>query len=100
MRTRLYVGNISFSAVDADLREFFHDFKLADVKIITDRETGRQRGFAFVAMESPADAKRAIDTLNETEMGGRRIMVSEAKEREARPAPQRGRDDHRGRDRD
>ena len=97
MRTRLYVGNVPFSANENSIREFFGDFKLTDVKIITDRETGRQRGFAFVGMESPADAKRAIDTLNDTEMGGRRILVSEAKEREVRNSRN---DDNRGRARD
>lgn len=81
-RPRIYMGNIPYTATDAQIREFFDGFKVTDIKIIMDRETNRPRGFAFVEVESAAEQKRAIETLHNQEMGGRRIMVSEAKERE------------------
>lgn len=84
-RYRLYVGNIPWTASNSEIAEFFDGFKLTDVRIITDRETQRPRGFAFVQLATAADMESAIKKLDGTDMGGRRIIVSEAKERT--PAP-------------
>ena len=79
--TRIYVGNLPFSATDAELRELFAAHGTVEsVSIITDRDTGRPRGFGFVEM-SRADASRAIQNLNGKELGGRPLRVNEAQER-------------------
>jgi RNA recognition motif-containing protein len=81
--TRIYVGNLPFSATDAELRELFAAHGTVEsVSIITDRDTGRPRGFGFVEM-SRADASRAIQNLNGKELGGRPLRVNEAQERSA-----------------
>ena len=81
--TRIYVGNLPFSATDAELRELFAQHGTVEsVSIITDRATGRPRGFGFVEM-SRADASRAIQNLNGKELGGRPLRVNEAQERSA-----------------
>ncbi len=81
--TRIYVGNLPFSATDAELRELFSQHGTVEsVSIITDRDTGRPRGFGFVEM-SRADASRAIQNLNGKELGGRPLRVNEAQERSA-----------------
>jgi RNA recognition motif-containing protein len=81
---RLYVGNLSYQATEADLRDVFsadgHD--VAEVKIVMDRDTGRPRGFAFVEMATDEGAQQAIAKLNGREVAGRPINVSEARERE------------------
>ena len=80
---RLYVGNLSYSTTEADLRDAFlatgHD--VAEVKVVLDRDTGRPRGFAFVEMGTDEAALKAIDSLNGKELNGRAIAVSEARER-------------------
>jgi RNA recognition motif-containing protein len=88
MGTRVYVGNLSFDTDAAQLRALFEEGgrEVSDVKIITDRETGRPRGFAFVEMGSQDDARAAITALNGREIGGRALTVNEAKEQ----APRRG----------
>jgi RNA recognition motif-containing protein len=79
--TRIYVGNLPFSATDAEVRELFAQHGTVEsVNLITDRDTGRPRGFAFVEM-SRADASRAIQNLNGKELGGRPLRVNEAQER-------------------
>jgi len=79
--TRLYVGNLPFSATDESLRALFSKHGTVEkVSLITDRETGRPRGFGFVEMSS-ADAARAIQALNGTDFGGRPLRVNEAQER-------------------
>jgi RNA recognition motif-containing protein len=79
--TRLYVGNLPFSATDESLRALFAKHGTVEkVSIITDRDTGRPRGFGFVEM-SGADATRAIEALNGTDFGGRPLRVNEAQER-------------------
>lgn len=89
--TTIYVGNLPFSATDAEIRSLFEQHGTVDsVKLINDRETGRPRGFAFVDMPS-ADAQKAISALNGFEMGGRPLRINEAREREARPPRQGGR---------
>lgn len=86
MGTKLYVGNLSYdSSEDSITQMFAQDGRtVATVTIVTDRETGRPRGFAFVEMESEADAKAAIEALNGTEMDGRTLRVDEAQERRTR----------------
>jgi RNA recognition motif-containing protein len=85
--TKIYVGNLPFSATDAEVRELFAQHGTVEsVSIITDRDTGRPRGFGFVEM-SRADASRAIQNLNGKELGGRPLRVNEAQERSG---PNRG----------
>ena len=82
MASKLYVGNIAFNATEEEIKAFFSPIgEVNSVKIITDRDTGRSRGFCFVEMQN-ADA--AIAELNGKEMNGRKITVSEAREREQR----------------
>jgi RNA recognition motif-containing protein len=83
MGTRLYVGNLPFSADEHQVRELFeqNNRTVAEVKIITDRGTGRPRGFGFVEMGSPEDAEGAISDLDGQEFGGRVLKVNEARER-------------------
>jgi RNA recognition motif-containing protein len=83
MGTRLYVGNIPYGTSDADLRNLFgqNGRAVTEVKIVTDRETGQSRGFAFVEMANKDDAMAVINELNGTSMGGRSIVVNEARER-------------------
>jgi RNA recognition motif-containing protein len=79
--TRLYVGNLPFSATDESVRALFATHGTVEkVSLITDRDTGRPRGFGFVEMSS-ADAARAIEALNGTDFGGRALRVNEAQER-------------------
>jgi RNA recognition motif-containing protein len=81
--TKIYVGNLPFSATDAEVRELFSQHGTVEsVSIITDRDTGRPRGFGFVEM-SRADASRAIQNLNGKDLGGRPLRVNEAQERGA-----------------
>ena len=83
MGTRLYVGNLPFSTDDSALRSLFerNDRKVEEVKLITDRDTGRLRGFGFVEMGSSEDADKAIQELNGYELDGRALTVNEARER-------------------
>jgi RNA recognition motif-containing protein len=83
MGTRLYVGNIPYGTTDTDLRTLFgqNGRAVTEVKIVTDRETGQSRGFAFVEMANKDDALAVITELNGTSMGGRSIVVNEARER-------------------
>ena len=86
MGTRLYVGNLPFSADEAQLRALCEKGgrTVTEVKIVMDRETGRPRGFAFVEMATAADAQACIDQLNGSDLGGRALTVNEARERESR----------------
>jgi RNA recognition motif-containing protein len=83
MGTRLYVGNLPFSASEEQVRELFaqNNRTVTEVKLITDRDTGRPRGFGFVEMGSAEDAQGAIDDLNGHSMDGRALTVNEARER-------------------
>ena len=85
MGTRLYVGNLPFSADEEQVRELFaqNGRNVAEVKLVTDRETGRPRGFGFVEMGSSEDADGAIRDLNGRDYGGRPLTVNEARERTA-----------------
>src|SRR5580658_8772080 len=79
--TKIYVGNLPFSATDAEVRELFAQHGTVEsVSIITDRDPGRSRGFGFVQM-SRAAASRAIQNLNGKDLGGRPLRVNEAQER-------------------
>jgi RNA recognition motif-containing protein len=80
MNKKLYIGNLSYDTTEAGLRELFEAAgTVASVNLITDRETGRPRGFAFVEMESADGAKAAIEELNNRELDGRTITVAEAR---------------------
>ena len=82
MGKRLYVGNLSYSVTEADLRDAFAEAgSVADVKVVLDRDTGRPRGFAFVEMSTDAEATKATEVLNGRDVQGRAISVSEARER-------------------
>lgn len=83
MGTRLYVGNLPFSASEEQVRELFsqNNRTVTEVKLITDRDTGRPRGFGFVEMGSVEDAQGAIDELNGHSLDGRALTVNEARER-------------------
>jgi RNA recognition motif-containing protein len=84
MSKKLYVGNISFQTTSEDLVEAFSQFgTVTSAQVVTDRETGRSRGFAFVEMADGADA--AIQAMNGADFGGRTLTVNEAKPREDRP---------------
>ncbi|HYF01880.1 MAG TPA: RNA-binding protein [Patescibacteria group bacterium] len=82
MAKSIYVGNLSYSTTEDELREIFGAHgTVASAKVMNDKFTGRPRGFAFVEMPSDDEAQRAIDALNETEVSGRRIVVNEARPR-------------------
>lgn len=83
MGNRLYVGNLPFSADENEIRELFsqNNRTVSEVKLITDRDTGRPRGFGFVEMENDEDAQAAIGELNGHNLGGRTLTVNEARER-------------------
>ncbi len=88
MPKKIYVGNLPFSASDDEIRDLFGEFgTVTSVNLITDRDTGRPRGFGFVEMADGAD--EAIQALNQKDMGGRSLTVNEARPREDR-GPRRG----------
>jgi len=81
MVKKIYVGNLSFDASESEIREMFGQYgSVHSVDLITDRDTGRSRGFAFVEMDDD-DALAAISALNSTESGGRTLKVNEARPR-------------------
>lgn len=89
MNTKLFVGNLSFKLTEADLEELFaQSGKVVSVVIPTDRETGRKRGFAFVQMETQAEAEAAVKNLNGQTVEGRQLVVNPSKPKEN--APRRG----------
>ena len=89
--TSIYVGNLSHSATEDDLRNAFAAFgTVSNVTIIKDRETGRPRGFAFVEMSDNAEAATAIQELNLKEIDGRAVTVNEARPKADRPARRGG----------
>ena len=82
MSKKIYVGNLPFSSTQEDLESLFGSHGTVEsVNVITDRETGRPRGFAFVEMESASDADDAIRALDGSNLGGRDIRVNEAQDR-------------------
>ena len=81
----IYVGNMSFGTTEDELRQLFAEFGTVDkVSVVTDRETGRPRGFAFVEMPTQAEGEAAIKALNGKECGGRQLTVNIARPREER----------------
>lgn len=81
----LYVGNLSYSLTERDLTEAFGQYgEVTSARIITDRETGKNRGFAFVEMDSKGAGMAAIENLNQKELDGRRLVVNEAKPKRPR----------------
>jgi cold-inducible RNA-binding protein len=104
----LYVGNLPHSTTEAELRTIFQEHGAVErVSIVTDRDTGRARGFGFVEMTNPAEADKAIAALDGSDLGGRPMKVNEAKPKTDRPKSGgqrfgggggggRGRDDYQG----
>lgn len=77
---KLYVGNLNYATTDQELEELFSQCgEVLSVNLITDRSTGRAKGFGFVEMSSPSEAERAKDTLNGTDFKGRTMKVDEAR---------------------
>lgn len=82
---KLYVGNLAYSVRDEDLKEAFGVFgAVSDCVVISDRDTGRSKGFGFVQMDNDAEAAAAIESMNGAEFGGRKMVVNEARPREER----------------
>jgi RNA recognition motif-containing protein len=82
MSTNIYVGNLPFSTTDSDLESLFAEYgAVSRAQVITDRDTGRSRGFGFVEMESDTDAEKAITELDGTDVGGRSLNVNVARPR-------------------
>ncbi len=102
---KLYVGSLPYRTTEDDLNQIFSQYgRVVSVKIVTDRVTGQSKGFAFVEMENSADAQKAIDGVNGSELGGRTLVVSMA--RPPQPREERagsgwggGKSSHRQRDR-
>lgn len=87
MNSKMYVGNLSFDATEADVKELFSQHgTVTDVHLPTDRTTGRMRGFAFVTMDSKEAMDAAINALNGQAFLGRPLTINEARPREERPA--------------
>jgi RNA recognition motif-containing protein len=88
--TKLFVGNLSFQATNADLEDLFSQVgAVASVNLITDKFTGRSRGFGFVEMTTPQDAQQAIERFNGADLHGRALTVNEAKPQQERPGGRR-----------
>jgi RNA recognition motif-containing protein len=82
MATNIYVGNLTFNTNSADLENLFSAHgSVSKAQVVTDRDTGRSRGFGFVEMDSADDAQKAIDALNGKDVDGRQLTVNLAKER-------------------
>jgi len=85
MSKKLYVGNLSYKVTEDDLRDLFKEFEtVTEVNVITDRATGRSRGFGFVEISSDEDADKAVKLLNGKTLQDREIVVNEARPRKNR----------------
>lgn len=85
MAKKLYVGNLSYGTTNADLEKLFSSFGTVEsADVITDRDTGRSKGFGFVEMSSDSEAQAAVNGLNGKDFGGRPLTVNEARPREER----------------
>ena len=99
---KIFVGNLSFNMTEGELRSMFEPYgSVESVLVVTDRNTGRSRGFAFVEMADNAAADQAITALNGKDLGGRTLTVNEARPKMERGGGPRGggggrRDDYRG----
>ena len=88
----IFVGNLAFTTTEEELRALFEAHgSVETVRILTDRDTGRSRGFGFVEMPDDPAGERAIEALNGTSLGGRALTVHEARPRQDRGAPRRER---------
>ena len=86
MGNKLYVGNLPYSVRDEDLQQSFGQFgAVTSAKVMMERDTGRSKGFGFVEMGSDAEAQAAINGMNGQPLGGRSVVVNEARPMEARP---------------
>jgi len=102
----LYVGNLPHNTTEAELRNMFEAHGAVEkISLVTDRDTGRARGFGFVEMSNASEADKAMAALNGTNLGGRTMIINEAKPKSDRPRSggqrfggggSRGRDDYRG----
>jgi len=82
---KLYVGNLPYSVSDSDLQAMFTPFGTVEsAQVIVDRDTGRSKGFGFVEMSSPQEGQAAIEGLHDKDVGGRKLVVNEARPREER----------------
>ncbi|UCF67258.1 MAG: RNA-binding protein [Acidobacteriota bacterium] len=91
MGTRLFVGNLPYSATDDEIRSLFSEHgTIVDVHLATDRETGRPRGFGFVSFSSEQEAQKAAEALNGHSLGGRALAVNIARDRNSGPPPRAG----------
>lgn len=87
MNTKMYVGNLPFTAMESELRALFNDYgTVTDMHLPMDHATGRPRGFAFVTMDSAMAMNEAITALNGKDFGGRSLTINEARPKEDRPA--------------
>lgn len=94
----IYVGNLTFDATEDQVRSMFEAYGAVDrVSIVTDRDTGQSRGFAFVEMTDDEAANKAMDALNGTNLGGRNLTVNEARPKAERPRSGGGRGGFGGR---
>jgi cold-inducible RNA-binding protein len=92
---RIFVANIAFTTTEEELSQLFESYGIVDrAQIMTDRDTGRSRGFGFVEMPDVTEAQAAIDGLNGTSLGGQSLTVNEARPREER-RPREGGDGRR-----
>ena len=86
MGNKLYVGNLPYSFRDSDMEQAFSQYgTVSSAKVMMERDTGRSKGFGFVEMGSDAEAQAAIEGMNGQNMGGRNLVVNEARPMEARP---------------
>ena len=91
MGKKLYCGNLSYNVSSSDLEQMFSQYgTVVSAQVISDRDTGRSKGFGFVEMENDADAQAAIEGLNGNENDGRTLTVNEARPREDRGGGRRG----------
>ena len=92
MNTKLFVGNLSFNTTENDLQDTFAAHgTVVEANLMTDRETGRPRGFGFVTMSSAEEAQKAVDALNGSTLDGRNLTVNEARPKTERPSGGAGR---------
>jgi len=86
MENRLFIGNLAYSITDRDLSDEFGAYgQVQSAKVMSDRETGRSKGFGFVEMATASEAQAAISALNGKDLGGRALVVNVARPREERP---------------
>ncbi len=87
MGNKLYVGNLSYDVQDRDLQQLFAQYgTVSSARVVTDRDTGRSKGFGFVEMSTDEEAEASISALNGHEVGGRALTVNEARPKEDRPS--------------